>query len=323
MGKIGKISSIKKEYNRNNGSLEASLAMHGFSRFPGTGVRFVPAKEKNNIDYKTGLNDKAPYLEKLKEFQPENYKIEVERIRKIRKDLEERTGMELGPRSPYYTEIFNDRVNVKAQMVRLKEGDNVFNLDDPFQAITYEWLKVHPMIASSYAAWERGEYPSNTQFYVNDENIEEELKYKKKTQINRAIGTLENLSLEKRKKVARLLGLPVSDNSKEQTVYNALDTFIKQADIKTGEHKGGNPIDLFNKFSEMDDELVTAKDLVDQAIKHSIYRITKGGRITEGGQEIAKSREELVDHIMDEKNQDDLLALQDKLKVKKHLLITK
>ena len=321
MGKTGKISSIKKEYNRNNGSLEASLAMNGYSRFPGTGVRFVPAKEPNGVDYKTGLNVKSAAMEKLKKTNPEQYKFEFERITALKEDLESRSGVKLDPRSPYYTEIFNDRVNVKAEIVRLKEGDNIFDQDDVFRAITYEWLKVHPLIASSYQAWERGEYASNTQFFVNDENIEEELKYKKKTLINRAIGTLETLSLEKRKKVARLLGLPVSDNSKEQFVYNLLDTFIKQQDIKTGDHKGGNPIDLFIKFSAMDDKIVSAKDLVDQAIKHSIYRITKGGRITEGGQEIAKTKEELVDFILDEKNQDDLFALQEKLKVKKSVLV--
>lgn len=321
MGKIGKISSIKKEYNRNNGSLEASLALHGYSRFPGTGVRFVPAKEKNGLDYRTGLNINAPYLVEMKKKNPENYKLEVARITELKKDLEARAGgISLDPQAPYYKNIFNDNAQVKAQIVRLKEGDNVFDLDDVFQAITYEWLRVHPLIASSYQAYERGEYPSNTQFFVNDDAIEEELKYRKKTLINRAIGSLEALSLEKRKKVARLLGLPVSDNSKEQMVYNLLDTFIKQQEIKTGEWKGGNPVDLFNKFAEMDDTLVSAKDLVDQAIKHSIYRITKGGRITEGGQEIAKTKEELVDFILDEKNQDDLFALQEKLKMKKAVL---
>jgi hypothetical protein len=295
--------------------------MNGYSRFPGTSVRFLPAKEPNGIDYKTGLNVDSADMQRLKKTNPENYKIEVERISKLKEDLESRAGIKLDPRSSYYTDIFNDRVNVKAEIARLKEGDNVFDLDNVFQAITYTWLCVHPLIASSYQSYERGEYAANTQFYVNDENIEEQLKYNKKILINRAIGSLESLSLEKRKKVARLLGLPVSDNSKEQFVYNLLDSFIKQYEIKEGELKGGNPIELFNRFAEMDDKLVAAKDLVDQAIKHSIYRITKGGRITEGGQEIAKDKADLVDFILDDKNQDDLFALQEKLKMKKSVLV--
>lgn len=319
MGKTGKISSIKKEYNRNNGSLEASLSLHGYSRFPGTGVRFVPYKEANG-SYRTGLDENAPYLQKMKRTHPENWKIETHRIKALRKDLEERSGLDLGPRSDYYTQMFNDRVSIKAEIIRLKEGDNIFDLDDVFKAITYAWLRVHPLIASSYGAYERGEYPSNTQFYVNDEDIEEEIKYKRKTQINKAVGTLDALGLEKRRKVARLLGLPVSENSKETFVYNLLDTFIKSQEIKAGDYKGANPVDLFLKFSEMDDKIVSTKDLVEQAIKHSIYRITKGGRITEGGQEIAKSKDELVSDLMDDKFQDDLLALQEKLKMKKSVI---
>lgn len=321
MGKIGKISSIKKEYDRNNGSLEASLASNGYSRFPGTGVRFVPCKEPNGVDYSTGLNIKASYMEKMKKANLENYSLEVNRIIDLKQRLEEETGISLNPRAPYYTDIFNDRVNTKAKIVRLKEGDNVFDLNDPFQAITYEWLRVHPLIANSYQAYERGEYPSSTQFYVNDDNIEETIKYRKKTLVNRAIGMLETLSLPKRQKVARLVGLPVSDNSKEEFVYNLLDTFIKQSEIKSGDYKGSNPIDLFVKFAQMDDKLVYTKDLVDQAIRNSVYRITKGGRITEGGQEIAKDKSDLVEFLLNDKNQDDFLALEEKLKIKKSLLI--
>lgn len=316
MGRTGKISSLKKEYSKNNGSLEASLSLNGYSRFPGTGVRFVPFKEANG-SYRTGLDVNAPYLQRMKVTNPENYKLEVSRIQAVKKDLEDRSGIDLSPKSEYYSKMFDPNVNIKAEIVRLKEGDNIFDLEDVFKAITYNWLKVHPLIASSYGAYERGDYPSNTQFYVNDEDIEEEIKYKKKTLINKAVSILDTLSLGKRQKVARLLGLPVSENSKETHVYNLLDTFIKSQDVKVGDYKGANPVDLFIKFSQMDDKIVNTKDLVEQAIKHSIYRITKGGRITEGGQEIAKSKEELVSDLMDDKFQDDLIALEEKLKMKK------
>ncbi len=320
MGRSGKISSIKKEYNRNNGSLEASLAMNGYSRFPGTMVRMVPYKEPTTGAYRTGLDPDALYIKRLKDRDPESGKAEADRVAALRKELEDVTGLDLSPRSEFYTQIFNDRIDMKVQTVRLKEGDNVFDLTVPMEAITYAWLRVHPLVAASYQAYERGEYPANTQFYVNDTNVEEELQYKKRTLINKAIIELDAMSLDKRKKVARLLGLPVTDNSKEIFVYNLLDAFIKEVEIKSGDFKGSNPIDLFNRFNKMDEVLLTAKDLVEQAIRHSIYRITKGGRITEGKTEIAKSKEELVDFIMDKKNQDDLFALQEKLKMKKALL---
>ena len=311
MGKTGKISSIKREYNMNDVSFESSLSRNGYSRFPGTGVRFEVFKEPNG-DYRTGLNEKASYLSKL---DPETRKVEQARIIETRERLEELSGLDLGPRSDYYKDRNNPDREFKASLVRLKEGDNIFDLSDVWKAIDYEWLKVHPLIASSYSAYERGEYDPSVQFYVNDDNVEEEIKYKKKTLINKAIVTLDAMSLEKRKKVARLLGIPVTDNSKEHVVYNSLDSFIKNSTIVDGDYKGSNPVDLFNKFATMDEKLINVKDLVGLAIKHAIYR-TKNGRITEGGQEIARDKDSLVEHLMLDKNQEDLIALQDKLNAK-------
>lgn len=320
MGKVGKISSILKNY-RNNGTLESSLSSKGFSRFPGTKVLIVPCKEKNQIDFRTGLNVESPDMVKLKELDPETYEIEFERITKLRAKLEAELGVDLGPRSPYYKDMYNEKMPIRASFVHLKDGDNIFNLDDAQQEATYEWLKVHTLVAKSYEAYQRGEYSPTVQFYVNDSNIEEELLYKKKTLINKAVLALDTMTIEKRKKVARLLGLPVTENSKEIFVYNLLDSFIKQSEIKNGTFKGSDPIKLFNKISNMDERLLNTKDTVEQAIKYSIYRVSQGGRVKEGLVEIAKSKEDLIDFLMDEKNQEDMIALRDKLSNKKILSI--
>ena len=58
------------------------------------------------------------------------------------------------------------------QSVKLLDGDNIFDLSIPLQELAFSWLRVHPTIASSYQAWERGEYPAETQFFVADEEIE-------------------------------------------------------------------------------------------------------------------------------------------------------
>ena len=36
---------------------------------------------------------------------------------------------------------------------------------------------------------------------------------------------------EKKKKVARLLGLPVTDDTKEEVVYNKVDNMLKQSEV--------------------------------------------------------------------------------------------
>ena len=44
--------------------------------------------------------------------------------------------------------------------------------------------------------------------------------FKKKQLINKAIVKFDSMTPEKKRKVARLLGLPVSEDTKEEIVYN-------------------------------------------------------------------------------------------------------
>ena len=67
----------------------------------------------------------------------------------------------------------------------------------------------------------------------------------------------------------------------------------------------------------MKENLLHIKDLVKQAIQHSIYRVKPNGRIFEGDYEIAKEEDDLIRFLADEDNQDELLILEGKLKGKK------
>lgn len=320
MGKIGKISSLKKNYATGVKTLEGSLSDKGYDRFPGTSSTLLPFKEMSG-KYRTGLDPEAGYLQKLSE---EERAIVVKDIIEARKRLEEATGLDLGPRSAYYNYAAkgsNGEDIPRVKTVKLYQGDTLFAFDDPIKEITFRWVSVHPQIASSFKAYEQGKYIPQTQFYVNNEDIEQEQTYNKKVLINKAIAELETLAPERKKKIARLLALPVSDNTKESTVYNLLDSWIKQGDIKTGDYKGQNPISLFNKFIGMDSKLLQIKDLVEQAINNSIYRLHKGGRVYEGNAEVYKNKEELIDFLYSDKGQEDFLALEDKLSIKKSTLV--
>lgn len=312
MGKTGKISVIKKEVS-NTGikTLDTGLRQHGYSRMPGTGMTMLPYREASG-KYRTGLDPEAKYLDRL---SAEERELEVERIEKLRKELAEALDVDLGPRSKFWNFASNQEVKVVPK--KLIDGDNFFDLTDPMAAITYNWLRVHPLIASSLQAWNRGEYPADTQFYVADEEVENTLLFQKKAAINKAIVRLEDMTPEKRKKVARLLGLPVTDNTLDSVVYNHIDTLLKQTEFKDGEYKGQSTVEMFIRFSEMREDLVNIKDLVSQAITHSIYRVKDSGRIYEGDYEIASSKEELVAKLYDEDSQEERLALEKKLSLKK------
>jgi hypothetical protein len=67
----------------------------------------------------------------------------------------------------------------------------------------------------------------------------------------------------------------------------------------------------------MKEDLLHIKDLVKQAVAHSIYRIKPNGKVYEGEYEIAKDEEDLIRFLADDDNQDELLILEGKLKTKK------
>ena len=233
--------------------------------------------------------------------------------------LEAALNADLGPRSTFWNYGLSTSVDdsLHVQPVKLLDGDNYFDFTLPLQELAFSWLRVHPTIASSYQAWERGEFPADIQYYVADDDIENKVMFKKKQLINKAIVKFDSMTPEKKKKVARLLGLPVSDDSKEESVYNQVDNLLKQTEFKNGRYQGLNPIEVFNRFADMKENLLHIKDLVKQAVAHSVYRVRPNGRVYEGEFEIAADEDELVKFLADEDNQDQLLILEGKLKGKK------
>ena len=318
MGKIGKISTLKKDYNNSQlQTMQGGLALKGMTRIPGTGVFKYPYKELDG-QYRTGLDANAAYIRRISDNVERE--LEIERVTELRKKLEAQLGdIDLGPRSNFWnyglSTSTDDTLHVQA--VKLMDGDNFFDFSNPSQELAFAWLRVHPTIASSYQAWERGEYPADIQYYVADDEIENKVVFKKKQLINKAIIKFDSMTPEKKKKVARLLGLPVSDDSKEEAVYNQVDNLLKQTEFKNGKYQGLNPIEVFNRFADMKENLLHIKDLVKQAIAHSVYRVRPNGRVYEGEFEIAADEDELVKYLADEDNQDQLLILEGKLKGKK------
>ena len=318
MGKIGKISAIKKDYSSSQiQTLQGELSRQGMTRIPGTGVFRYPFKELDG-KYRTGLDPNAAYIKRIAD--PTERELEVERVIALKKRLEESLGdIDLGPRSNFWNYALSTSADdhMHVQPAKLMDGDNLYDLNIPFQELTFSWLRVHPLIASSLQAYERGEYPADTQFYVADDEIENAVIYKKKQLINKAITKLDTMSLEKRRKVARLLGLPVTEDTKEEVVYNQIDNALKQTEFKTGKYQGLSPVEVFSRFADMKEDLLHVKDLVKQAIAHSIYRVKPNGKIYEGEFEISKDEDDLVKFLIDEDNQEELLILEGKLKTKK------
>ena len=94
MGKIGKISTIKKEYNNSQlQTMQGGLATKGLTRIPGTGVFKYPYKELDG-QYRTGLDPNAAYIRRIQD--PLEKEMEIERVTELRKKLELALGDKIG-----------------------------------------------------------------------------------------------------------------------------------------------------------------------------------------------------------------------------------
>ncbi len=318
MSKMGKISAIRRDYSSSGlQTMQSELARNNMSRIPGTGVFKYPYKELDG-KYRTGLDPKAAYINRIAD--PLEKKIELERIAKNLKFIAENLGdIDLGPRAPFWNYSLSKSPSDTnhVQPVKLIDGDNFYDLRLVHQLIAFCWLRVHPTIASSHQAYERGEYPADTQYYVADEEVENAILFRKKKLINKAISKFDAMTPGKKKKVARLLGLPVSDDTTEEVVYNQVDNVLKQTEFKAGKYQGLSTVEVFNRFADMKENLLHVKDLVKQSTAHSIYRVKPSGKVYEGEYEIEKDEDALVKFLVDEDNQDELLVLEGKLKAKK------
>ena len=157
MGKIGKVSTIKKQYNSSQlQTMDSNLAQQGMTRIPGTGVFKYPYKELDG-KYRTGLDPTAGYIKRIQDSTEKE--LEIERVTELRDRLQATLGdIDLGPRAKLWNYALSTGVNdtIHVQPVKLLDGDNFFDLTQPLQELAFAWLRVHPTVASSYQAWERG-----------------------------------------------------------------------------------------------------------------------------------------------------------------------
>jgi hypothetical protein len=271
-----------------------------------------PFKEASGR-YRTGLDENAKSVISIPD--PELRAQEKQRIIKLRTDLEYATGLDLSPKSSYYNH--NSSETYKVSAVALRDQDNVFNLEDPWQHVTWLWVSNLPDVASSLTAYNKGLFPHDTQFYVNNEDIEAEIEFKKKKQLNNAIVRIDAMSIAKRMKIARLCDLPIGDEDKEEKVYNMLDEFLKKKTIPFGVHSGKEPLRIFQGYASLADDILDIRDTIETAFREQIYKIREGGRVYEAELEIFKTKDDLIIFMADPLNQKDYLELSRKINAKK------
>lgn len=310
---IGKISSVKREVNADFPSLAKSLSDQGRNRQQGTTMLIGPYKEKGGL-FRTGMDKNAVYIKEMEKTDPEaaaQERILVDSYRERAESLF--ANISVAPDSKFYSDMSKkwgeDDV---CKFASMRDGDNLYNLEDPYQLCVYAYLRVHPKVAPSGESLGSGKY-TEAWFYVNDGDIETKRAFKKKNQIFKAIAVLDGMSDDKKLVVARQCGLPVKESSSKEEVFNLLADYIDASKIA----KTQDNVVTFMKYADMKEDLLDVRNTVDLALIHNVIRKNGKEGYYNGDQLLGRTKPDVVNYYTDINNQGDFLAIKEGIKLKK------
>ena len=296
---------IIRPYKRepsNMRTLEGSLYQNGYAFIPGTTRKFYPRVDSRGV-IRTGLDENSPKIRAI--FDPKVKEAEVQRIKQLKDYYESILDESLEPNSTFYDEM-------KENGLTLEDGENIFNMENPREAVNFYWIMETDMVANSLDDIESGKVDTSiVKFYVYNGEVETKVTFERKKKINSAIASLDKMSAVKRKKIQKLIGLGLPMDSTEEEVYNAIDEFLRTP----ASAMDRDPIEQFAKITSYSDDLLDVKALVKDLVDKNIVRI-KGSIVYEGEHVWAKSVEEFELFLADPKNTEEYEAFKDKLKNK-------
>ena len=296
---------IIRPYKRepsNMRTLEGSLYQNGYSFIPGTTRKFYPRVDSRGV-IRTGLDENSPKIRAI--FDPKVKEAEVQRIKQLKDYYESILDESLEPNSTFYDEM-------KENGVTLEDGENIFNMENPREAVNFYWIMETDMVANSLDDIESGKVDTSiVKFYVYNGEVETKVTFERKKKINSAIASLDKMSAVKRKKIQKLIGLGLPMDSTEEEVYNAVDEFLRTP----ASAMDRDPIEQFAKITSYSDDLLDVKALVKDLVDKNIVRI-KGSIVYEGEHVWSKSIEEFELFLTDPKHTEEYDSFKDKLKNK-------
>jgi hypothetical protein len=283
-------------------TLEGSLYTNGYSFIPGTARKFYPKTDSRGV-IRTGLDENSQKLKSILDLKVRAQ--ETERVKQLREYYEAILDESLEPNSTFYDEI-------KENGISLEDGDNIFNMENPRDAVNFFWLLETEMIAENLDAIESGEADSSlVKFYVYDGTVESKVTFERKKRINSAIAALDKMSAVKRRKVQKLIGLGLPVDATEEQIYIAVDEYLRTPSSALQ----SDPIENFIRIVSYSEDLLEVKALVKDLIDTNIVRV-KGSVVYEGEHSWAKSIEEFELLLTDPKNTQEYESFKDKLKQK-------
>lgn len=298
---------IIKPYTRrplSMNTLAGSLYKEGLSRAPMTALTVFPMTDAKGV-IQTGLDENSIRIRSIKNEEARN--AEIERVKSLRETLELRINEDLSPGSPFWKEKMENPYP-------LKDGDNVFDLDDANQAIDYYWITQLPIIAKSLSDIQSGKVdPTAIAYYVYEPDVESTREFNRKKVINDLVVTLNKLDEVEIKKVAFLLNLKLSNKSTYNDYYVALDNFIREPKAYGKE----DPIEEFKVATSYTPEVLAVKVLIKQLLEERILK-HKGISIFEGENLVAKSEADFEIQLLEDPER--LISYEAKVRAKKQFI---
>jgi hypothetical protein len=291
---------------------EYSLKIKKRTRIPGAGVYVSPVVD-DALRTLTGLDEDATKIRLIS--SPEAREKEQKALKELRERLQDRTGFDLTAtrtgnlaaslsNSPYYREVEENGG------FRLTDGDNVFDMSKAIDVINFKWLCETTIIAKSLDDAKSGKYyPGTVLFYVYEEDAEAKQTYQRVQKQDAAFVLLSQLSPQKRRQVGRLMGLGLPDTAIDEVVYTKIRDYISLPATSTAK----DPLNVFNKWAQLSDEMIDIEHLVRELLDKRIIRLY-GDTVKQGETTLAKSLEAFKNNLLDPGNQEELESLKDKLK---------
>lgn len=271
------------------------LAEVGLSVYPTAKQSVYLGKEMDGVTWITGLNENASAILRIEDVDVRAKK--QKEVREKRERLEQLTGLDLGPHSKFWAthEIVLSEP-LKHQLV--------LQTDHHLDAINLEVLLANRFVAPSYEESFSDKY-INCMYYVEDEQRENERKFRKQELMDEASSTIYQLRANKDKMYYILKALGVSCN--EGMTTNGLYILL------SGYKNGLKDVEGYEKFLQvfaLDNTTLMARTVINEALRRKLI-VHKEGFLQWGGTKWGTTLDEVVKTFAN--NQDSLVALREQL----------
>ncbi|GAB3975851.1 hypothetical protein GCM10028806_34330 [Spirosoma terrae] len=171
-------------------------------------------KERDQRTFVTGLNENAPSVQSIAD--PKTRAKKIKEIQDLKKDLEAKLGVDLGPHSDYWLEFEIDLVEVGGH-------DLTWDLDLPLDKLKYTVALAGRFVADSYEQLSEPEY-LNTFLYVHNSVQHTSRKVEIQELMDEVAGKISLIknSREKLFYICSGLALPVNQHMDRESLYMQL-----------------------------------------------------------------------------------------------------